>query len=418
VATATDAFVTSMTTSQGALAARLRTAGFTEAQVQQVLDATDRLSGPVTDANSQVQSASKQLEALATGAAQVAAGADRLADAAGPLHAGVHDAALGSATLSSGASELAGGNRRLASGAAELASGQHAALDGAVALQSGASDLGSGLGSLESGAGQLRDGLREGLRSIPDPSADARKAVAQTLGNPVGVKGSSLASAASYGAGLAPFFLSLALWIGAYVLFLLVKPMSSRSLAAGQPSWRTALGGWLAPAALGVVQAVLVYAVVLRGVGIAAAHPFLLLAFMLAVSMTFMMILHALAARLGSPGKFLGLVLMVLQLVSAGGTFPWQTLPAPLHPVHHALPMTYAVDGIRRLMYGGSLGHVMIDLAVLGSYLVGAFLLSVRAARAAATWSALRIKPELAVSTPQPTKPGWPSASIRAMLGV
>lgn len=397
VASASEAFVATMTTSRGALADRLRAAGFSEAQVQQVLEAADRLSGPVSDASSQVQVASEQLDQLSAGAARVASGADRLADAAGPLHAGIHDAATGSSTLASGAGDLAAGDRRLARGADELASGQRSALSGAAALHSGAGELTTGLRTLDSGAHDLADGLRQGLRSIPDPSADARTAVAQTLGNPVGVKGSSLASAASYGAGLAPFFLSLALWIGAYVLFLLVKPLSSRSLAAGQPSWRTALGGWLAPAVLGLTQALLVYAVVLRGVGIGAAHPVLLLGFVLVVSATFVMILHALAARLGAPGKFLGLVLMVLQLVSAGGTFPWQTLPEPLHPLHHALPMSYAVDGIRRLMYGGSLSHLGLDLAVLGAYLVGAFVLSTRAARSAATWSALRIRPELSL---------------------
>lgn len=213
----------------------------------------------------------------------------------------------------------------------------------------------------------------------------------------MGVEGLSLASAASYGAGLAPFFLSLALWIGAYVLFLLVKPLSTRSLAAGQPAWRTALGGWLAPALLGVLQAVLVHAVVLRFVGIHAEHPVLLLPFLFAVSTTFVMILHALVSRLGAVGKFLGLVLLVVQLVSAGGTFPWQTLPEPLHPLHHLLPMSYAVDGARRLLYGGSLAPVWLDLGVLGAYLVGAFALSSLAARRAATWSATRIKPELAL---------------------
>jgi putative membrane protein len=140
-----------------------------------------------------------------------------------------------------------------------------------------------------------------------------------------------------------------------------------------------------------------VYAVVLRFVGIDSAHPWLLIAFMAAVSMTFVMILHALAAGLGAPGKFLGLVFMVLQLVSAGGTFPWQTLPEPLHPLHHVLPMSYAVDGIRRLMYGGSLEGIWLDLAVLAAYLVGAFVLSSLAARRAGTWNALRIKPELAI---------------------
>ena len=41
----------------------------------------------------------------------------------------------------------------------------------------------------------------------------------------------------------------------------------------------------------------------------------------------FIAIIQALNAWLGTVGQFLGLVLMVLQLVSAGGTFPWQTIP-------------------------------------------------------------------------------------------
>ena len=73
--------------------------------------------------------------------------------------------------------------------------------------------------------------------------------------------------------------------------------------------------------------------------------------------MTFVAILHALASRLGAVGKFLGLVFMVVQLVSAGGTFPWQTLPAPLQAVHHVVPMSHAVDGLRRLLYGADSGR-------------------------------------------------------------
>jgi putative membrane protein len=100
-------------------------------------------------------------------------------------------------------------------------------------------------------------------------------------------------------------------------------------------------------------------------------------------------------ARLGVVGQFVGLVLMVLQLVSAGGTFPWQTLPAPLHPLHRVLPMGYAVDGVRRLMYGGPLDHLGVDVAVLGGWALGALALASLAARRASTWTAARVKPEL-----------------------
>jgi putative membrane protein len=81
------------------------------------------------------------------------------------------------------------------------------------------------------------------------------------------------AAAGSYGAGLAPFFLSLALWIGAYVLFLVVKPLSSRALAAGQLSWRIALGGLYPPVLFGLAQCGLAFGVVFFGLGLHVAHP-------------------------------------------------------------------------------------------------------------------------------------------------
>ncbi len=67
---------------------------------------------------------------------------------------------------------------------------------------------------------------------------------------------------------------------------------------------------------------------------------------------------------------------MVLQLVTAGGTFPWQTLPAPLAALHHVLPMGYVVDAMRQVMYGGDLGRAGTDALVLLAWLVGAVALA------------------------------------------
>ena len=92
--------------------------------------------------------------------------------------------------------------------------------------------------------------------------------------------------------------------------------------------------------------------------------------YMALASLCFAAIILALNVWLGSVGQFLGLVLMVLQLVTAGGTFPWQTLPAPLAALHHVLPMGYAVDAIRQFMYGGDLGRAAQDAAVLGLWML------------------------------------------------
>jgi putative membrane protein len=397
VAAASGQFIASVTTRQGALSGALGLDGFTQAQIVTILGESARLAGPANAANSQAQATAALVSSAASGATQVSAGADQLARAAVPLRDGIGRASGAAGQIAAGASTVSAAVSRLGSGATRLASAQQSALDGTRKLEGGAAQVNAALGGLGTGASTLHGGLSGALGSIPNPSATSRRAMAQTIGNPVAVSDASQATAGSYGAGLAPFFLSLALWIGAYVLFLLVKPLSSRALAAGQSSWRIALGGWLPPALFGLAQGTLAFLVVFFGLGIHVEHPVAVLAVMLFTSMAFVAILHALVARLGAVGKFLGLVLLVVQLVSAGGTFPWQTLPEPLNALHHVLPMGYAVEAIRRLMYGGSLTPVGGDLAVLAAYLLLALVVSTGAARRARIWTAARIKPELAL---------------------
>jgi putative membrane protein len=394
-ATASGQFIASVTTAQGDLATALGQRGFTQSQIAVIVGEAARLSAPATAATAKVLGSSTQVAALAAGAGRVAAGTQQLALSAGPLHVGIHQAAGAAASLRGGADSLSWGVDRLSSGAGSISAGQQSAWDGVTRLDAGAGRLKAGLQGLSSGATTLHTALGNGVNSIPNPSQAGRLAAAQTIGNPISVTESSQATAGSYGAGLAPFFLSLALWIGAYVLFLLVKPLSSRALAAGQPSWRIALGGWVPPALFGLAQGGLAFAVVFFGLGIHVEHPASVLAVMFCTSLAFAAILHALVARLGAVGKFLGLVLMVVQLVSAGGTFPWQTLPMPLSALHRVLPMGYAVDGIRRLMYGGSIAPVGGDLAVLTAYLLLALVMSTFAARRARVWTPARVKPEL-----------------------
>jgi putative membrane protein len=386
-----------VTAQQGGLATALSQRGFTQSQINTILSATTQLAAPAAAANRQAGDDADVVGAALAGAAQVAVGSGRLASAVGALQGGLDQASGAAAQMYDGSSTLSAAVSRLDSGAARLADGQRSASEGATKLGGGASQLTNALAGLDTGATTLHAALSAGLSSIPNPSAAGRKAMAQTIGNPVAVTDTSQASAGSYGAGLAPFFLSLALWIGAYVLFLLVKPLSSRALVAGQPSWRIAVGGWLPPALFGLAQGGLAFLVVFFVLRIHVAHPLAVLAVMSFTSITFVAILHALVARLGAVGKFLGLVLMVVQLVSAGGTFPWQTLPMPLSALHQVLPMSYAVEAIRRLMYGGSVAPVGGDLAALAAYLVLALVASTLAARRSRVWTAARVKPELAL---------------------
>ncbi|WP_423920209.1 YhgE/Pip family protein [Frigoribacterium sp. 2-23] len=350
--------------------AALQSQGYTDEQIANLeatfQPVTDSLTGALTNANTQIQGLNGQVSALSTGAAQVSAGAAQLSASAPALTDGISKAAAGSATLSSGAASAA-------SGASSLASG----LD---TLSTGTTTLRDGLVTLDDGTTTLRDGLQSGLGEIPVSTASQRDDQAGAISDPVAVKDQALTSAGTYGAGLAPFFISLAAWIGMYALFLIIKPISKRAITAVKAPVRISLAGWLAPALLGVVQMIALYAIVTNALGFGVVHPWGLVGMMALASVAFAAIIMTLNVWLGSVGQFLGLVLMVVQLVTAGGTFPWQTLPGPLAALHFALPMSYATDGIRQLMYGGSPSAAWADAGVLAAWLVGALLLSLLAA--------------------------------------
>ncbi|HET9139749.1 YhgE/Pip family protein [Actinophytocola sp.] len=360
-------FVDSLDTLDARAAAALRQAGLTDEQTGQVLGELRRLRAPVESANTTLHEAAGQLGALAAGARQVTTGADRLA-AAAPA--------------------LAGGAARAAAGAGELNAGAVRLRDGERAAVAGANDLAGG-------TVQLRDGLTSGLDQIPHPDEATRDATARTIGDPLAISSVADARAGSYGAGLAPFFLGLATWIGAFVLFLVLRPLSSRALAAGGSGLRTALAGWLPAALLGLAQVTVLFTVVTTVVGIHPAHPLAAFGFLALTSLTFVAVVHALNAFFGPAGKFLALLMLILQLISAGGTFPWQTLPEPLYPLHAGLPMGYVVHGMRHLLYGGPPTGVGLDALVLLAYLAGGLLLTTLAARRRRMWTPARLRPEL-----------------------
>ncbi|MBS1699632.1 MAG: YhgE/Pip domain-containing protein [Actinobacteria bacterium] len=328
------------------IAAALADRGLSQTDIDQVLANLDPLADKLRSGNDTVQGAVGQIDELADGSAQVASG---------------------SATLAGSAQQLADGAETAAAGAATLSTGAASARDGAKALH-------EGLRTLTTGIGTLHDGLAAGVDAIPSSTPELRTQQAKTIANPVDVSSDKVAAAKDYGQGLAPFFAALAGWIGIYALFLIIKPISRRAVTALHSPVRITLAGWLTPAALGALQMVGLLGVLAWALGFTFQNGWGALGIMVLASATYAAIILALNVWLGSVGQFMGLVLMVLQLVTAGGTFPWQTLPAPLAALHHVLPMGYVVDAMRQLMYGGQVGRAMTDLGVLGIWLVGSLL--------------------------------------------
>lgn len=341
---------------------------------------------------------------IASGASSLASGAATLAEGTENLKSGTDSLKSGTATLKDGTSTLAEkeqsaveGQQKVADGASNLKDGASQLTEGTEKLASGTDQLNSGASELQDGTSSLQSGLASGTKQVPNLSESDQTKVADTMSNPVTLSHNSLASGRNYGEGMGPFFMCLALWIGGLMLVQTLRVMNNRALASHAPSVRVMLGSWMPFGLVGIAQATLMFVVIKFGLGFEMAHPWLAWLFLCFVALIFTGFIHGLTVFLGAPGKLVALVVLILQLVTGGGTMPYETLPESIRWMHDFFPMGYAVTGMRRLSYGvneSSLWGIMLVLALWG---LAGLLLGYLGTRRDRTWSLKKLAPEITV---------------------
>ena len=341
---------------------------------------------------------------IASGASSLASGASSLAEGTENLKSGTDSLKSGTATLKDGTSTLAEkeqsaveGQQKVADGASNLKDGASQLTEGTEKLASGTDQLNSGASELKDGTSFLQSGLASGTKQVPNLSESDQTKVADTMSNPVTLSHNSLASGRNYGEGMGPFFMCLALWIGGLMLVQTLRVMNNRALASHAPSVRVMLGSWMPFGLVGIAQATLMFVVIKFGLGFEMAHPWLAWLFLCFVALIFTGFIHGLTVFLGAPGKLVALVVLILQLVTGGGTMPYEALPESIRWMHDFFPMGYAVTGMRRLSYGvneSSLWGIMLVLTLWG---LAGLLLGYLGTRRDRTWSLKKLAPEITV---------------------
>lgn len=333
---------------------------------------------------------------LSTATSQAAAGAVELTSGLGSLSSGLDALAEKAPALTHGIAALRDGATHLADGADSAASGASRLADGTQQLVDGSATLTDGLAAVADGSTTLAEELRAGTDSIPSYTDSEREHLAAAVADPVDAEHTTLNAVETFGRGIAPFFISLTLWIGGIALYFVFRPISPRALASTAHTSRIALSGLLTGLVVSLFQAGLI-AVLLQILGISGPSMAATAGFVALTAVVFTAIHHLLTASLGGPGRFLALLLLILQLTSAGGTYPVQVAPAFFQAIAPFLPMTYTVDALRRLIAEGWTTAVTTDAIVLGAFGILAVLLAFPATKALRTWNTSRLHPALQI---------------------
>jgi len=307
--------------------------------IQKTADGASALPGALRglsgNAGTAATEVTQALQAIGGTAASACAGLDpaldpKLAQLCGTIQAqspklqdGIKNATIaqiGVGKVADSSDQLVGGLNGLASGAQQLASGVSQSADGAQQLATGVQQLSDGIPALASGADQsasgaasLATGLHTAVKQLPSYDSGERTSLAKVAAEPVTQKASGTTA---FGSSSIPLFASVALWLGALATFLVLQALSRRALLTSRAAGLIALDGFVPAAVLGVLQGVLVSAVMAPALGLDVGHWFGFAGLAAATGVAFAAVNHGLVALLGGVGRFLSMLVVVITLAS------------------------------------------------------------------------------------------------------
>ena len=255
----------------------------------------------------------------------------------------------GIATLQNGTTQLSKGSKSLETGLEKLSSSS-STVDNAI------STLNEGSKTAYNGSNQLVEGVKTFKTSIDEGMQDTKEQLKSLNGieefgeNPVEFKTEEYGKVDSYGIAFTPLFLCIGLWVGALMAYVVLYYDHDERFGIFGMNAKNKILQNLIYLGLGAVEGLITGWLLKAGLGFEVQNMALYYGSSILIGITFMSIIQFLIRNFGDIGKFLALIILVLQLAAAGGTFPIETIDKGFQAVSPYLPMTYSIKLLREVL--------------------------------------------------------------------
>lgn len=324
-----------------------------------------------------------------TGISQIASGADELKSGADKISGGLNTASIktgelsdglnklydGSSQLKDGTSGLKDGTTKLKDGSFKLNDGLISLVEGTSKLYNGSIQLNDGLVKLADGTEELKNGLNDGYDEINNKLKFTSEDMSKFMSEPVKLDEQPINHVPDYGTGFAPYFIPLSLWVGALIMFFIVSSEVEDKYKGHSAS--IVFGKFITFAFLGTLQAIASSFVLRNVLHLTVKNVALFYGFNILLSFVFIAVIQSLIFIFGDAGRFLSLVLLMLQLTSCGGTFPLELVPKFFVNINPYLPMTYATSALREIISGIDYAVLRKDILVLLAFMATFMIVSI-----------------------------------------
>lgn len=339
----------------------------------------------VTEGAKKLQSGSSTLTTglitAETGAQKLVKGAKSAEKGSKTLTSGLTTLRKGEQTLKAGISTAADGSKTITYNLGKITSGANTLSDGLGDAVEGSDKITTNLGTAKDGSDELHDGLEDGQETMAD-SVSNSDAKSEMMSEPVSANGSngtgeSITQVKNYGTGFAPYFIGLGMWVGCLMITFLVRSVNNRLLMSRASSLAAVSSSYIPMLAIAVIQVLILLLFIQFGLKLNVSWPLEYYLFGLLVAACFVAIIQFIRSAFGTAGMVLIVVLLMLQLCTAAGTFPIEAELPIFNYLNPFLPMTYVVQGFRMAMCGLEPSLMVHSAVVLGGFTIAFLFLSV-----------------------------------------
>ncbi len=136
-------------------------------------------------------------------------------------------------------------------------------------------------------------------------------------------------------------------------------------------SFSAVISSYLPMAGIAVIQVIVLLLLIQFGLKLNVNFVPQFYLFGILVALTFMAIIQFFRSALGTAGMVAIVVLLMLQLCTAAGTFPIEAELPIFNILNPYLPMTYVVQGFRVAMCGLDPSYMVKSCIILGIFMIG-----------------------------------------------
>lgn len=216
-------------------------------------------------------------------------------------------------------------------------------------IDSGATKLSDGSTTLNNGLTTLNNSVKSSKQELDSKISSTKKDVkkVETLADyskePIKAETKEVNKVASYGTAFAPLFISIALWVGSLMLFIVLFFDKEQRFGLLGIDSKKHVKRCLAYHGLATVSGIVLGVLLQLLLDFDITNVFLYYISIILVSNCFLAIIEFLIENFGDIGKFIALIILVLQLGASGGTFPIETVTKGFRFLNPMLPMTYTI---------------------------------------------------------------------------